>query len=283
MSRQRRCFYCVLGGCKVILKFILYFQTLSHTHTESSYKQTSCLSYISIEIGHFRFESREISYSHTELIEFETMITTATTTTLWTVNRTKYTDVKDLDLRNHRKNQKNEIQSQKNNKQSHPSAIEWKNNVFRFLFLTFLVYYYVVAIVVVGDDCATRNKIQQPTRFFFLVGNMFIFVLFLLLLKIINNCTHTQTHAHIHKYVCGKHNCFFYRYCFFLFNILVNTFNNLSTFNFVLFLRSQTALSYVFMFQRASGRKVSVAFSIDVEDLMITMTMTMILYRWEEW
>lgn len=135
MSRQRRCFYCVLGGCKVILKFILYFQTLSHTHTHSSYKQTSCLSYISIEIGHFRFESREISYSHTELIEFETMITT--TTTLCTVNRTTYTDVKDLDLGNHRKNQKNEIQSQKNNKQSHPSAIEWKNNVFRFLFLTF--------------------------------------------------------------------------------------------------------------------------------------------------
>lgn len=142
------------------------------------------------------------------------MITTATTTTLWTVNRTEYTDVKDLDLGNHRKNQKMKSNHRRIiNNHIRPPSNE-KIMFFVFFSSLFLVYYYVVAIVVVvGDDCATRNKIQQPTRFF-LVGNMFIFVLFLLLLQIINNCTHTQTHAHIHKYVCGKHNCFFYRYCF---------------------------------------------------------------------
>lgn len=203
MSRQRRCFYCVLGGCKVILKFILYFQTLSHTHTHSSYKQTSCLSYISIEIGHFRFESREISYSHTELIEFETMITTATTTTLWTVNRTEYTDVKDLDLGNHRKNQKMKSNHRRIiNNHIRPPSNE-KIMFFVFFSSLFLVYYYVVAIVVVvvGDDCATRNKIQQPTRFFWLgiCLSLFCFCYYWKLLIIAH--IHKHTHTYISMYV----------------------------------------------------------------------------------
>lgn len=85
------------------------------------------------------------------------------------MNRTEYTDVKDLDLGNHRKNQKMKSNHRRIiNNHIRPPSNE-KIMFFVFFSSLVLVYYYAVAIVVVvvGDDCATRNKIQQPTRFLF--------------------------------------------------------------------------------------------------------------------